>query len=335
MLAAIPSLIQIIFVEMIGAFFVAVGVATFAARRGVIGCAGDSEIAIGALQIVVVPLGVLMVGWTLWRIFWPTLVRHGVYDQMRIFLGNLHLTIPYRAAGTVDIPSTHPAYAPLEASLFCFFVIPLIALGTRGEFVGCSLQYSFALWWTFVPLLFAFPALRLIAWYVLRRRYPTRAEDAYAAEAATSVYLPLAIALPVALFVFGSVLLPPLWAKRLDAASFAGGLPDHAELDGAMVRVAGTLAAEPVTCACAPGRPRACYVADVLLDLGDGGSVVVRGLSDYAAKLLKLAEAGDGATISAYGKLSRRPKPAGSSVPCPADPFASAPGRPRAYLDLW
>jgi hypothetical protein len=336
MLAYVPSLIQLLVVQFIGAFFVSVGVATYAARRGVIGCAADPEIAFGLTQIVVVALGAVMMTWALWRMFWPALVRHGVYSQLRLFMGNLHVTVPYREDGAIAFPSTHPAYAATEVAFYVFCIIPLFALGTRGEFIGCALQYQFVLWWTFVALLAALPLLRLIGWYVLRRRYPTPAENAYADRIARVVILPLAIAVPIALFLFGSVLLPPLWATRLDAERFAGGLAARANLDGTMVRVTGTLTGEPRTCACAPEKPRACYVADAVLDLGEGGIVVLRGLSDHAAKVLKLAETGDGATVSAYGKLTRAPKRAGTSVPCPDDPFAPAPaGRPRAYLELW
>lgn len=335
MLAYVPSLIQVIVVEMIGAFFVSVGVATYATRRGVIGCPGDPETAFGLMQAVVVLLGLAMTLWTLRRIFWPSLVRHGVYSQLRVFMGNLHLTIPYRDAGSIGFPSTHPAYAAAEAAFFVFFIIPLFALGTRGEFVGCTLQYSFALWWTFVALLFCFPLLRIIAWYLLRRRYATREENAHAGRIATVVWWPLAITVPVALYLFGSVLLPPLWAKRLDAASFAGGLAANAALDGAMVRVRGTISEPPQSCACAKGRPRACYVADALLDLGEGGIVVVRGISDYASNVLKLGEGPLPREVSVYGRLTARPKPAGSSIQCALDPFEPLPGRPRAYLDVW
>ena len=334
MLAYVPSLIQILFVEMLGAFFVAVGAASLAARRGVIGCPADPEIALGPLQLTVTVLGPAMVVWTLYRILFPAIVRHGVYGQVRLFLGNLHLTIPYREIGTLGFPSTHPAYAAVEVALFCFFVIPLFALGTRGEFLGCGLLYHFVLWWTCVSILFAFPALRLAAWYLLRRRYPNVGQTADADEIAKVVYVPLAIMVPVALFVFGSVLLPPLWAKRIDGASFEGGLTAHSALDGMTLHVRGVLREEPRTCACAPQRPRACYVADVLLDLGPGGEVIVRGLSDHAANVLKLADGGTGREVTVYGRLTRDPKPSGTSVRCAADPYDRAPGRPRAYLEL-
>jgi hypothetical protein len=250
------------------------------------------------------------------------------------FLGNLHITIPTGKARDIAFPPTHPAYAAVEVALFCYFVIPLIALGTRGEFVGCSLQYSFVLWWTFVALLFALPALRVVAWYVLRRRYPTTQENIYAGKVATVVYWPLAIMVPCALLLFGSVLLPPLWAKRIDAANFVGGLASHAALVGKMVHVRGTLVEPPRVCSCAPGRPRACRVADARLDLGAGGEVVVRGLSDYAANVQMLADGGTGREVKAYGKLTRNPKPASTSVPCAADPFPRVPGKPRTYLEF-
>ena len=67
MLAYVPSLIQLLVVQLIGAFCVSVGVATYAARRGVIGCAGDAEIAFGLTQIVAIALGIIMMAWALWR----------------------------------------------------------------------------------------------------------------------------------------------------------------------------------------------------------------------------------------------------------------------------
>jgi hypothetical protein len=334
MLNYVPSLLQVIVVELIGAFFLSVIVATVAARHGVIGCPADPEIALGPLQISVALLGVVMFGWTLYRILWPRMVTHGVYNQVRLFLGNLRVTIPTSKARDITFPPTHPAYAAVEVAMFCYFVIPLLALGARGEFVGCSLQYSFVLWWTFVPLLLALPVLRVIAWYVLRRRYPTQEENVYVGTVAKVVYWPLSIMVPCAVILFGSVLLPPLWAKRVDAASFAGGLSAHPALEGEMVRLRGTLASAPVTCSCAPGRPRACSVADARLDLGSGGEVIVRGLSDFATNVQMLADQGIGREVTAHGKLTRNPKPARTSVSCPPDPFPHTPGRPRAYLEF-
>ena len=329
MLAFVPSLIQVVFVEMLGAFFVAVGVATAAARHGVIGCAADPQIALGPLQISVSILGLLLVGWTLYRILWPAMLRHGIYGEFRVFLGALHLTVPYRQVGTISFPSTHPAYAAVEVALFVYFIIPLFALGTRGEFVGCSLQYNFVLWWTVVALLFAFPLLRLFAWYVLRRQYPAE-QMADVARIAKVVYVPLAIMAPVALFVFGAVYLPPLFAKRIDRATPVA----LSSLAGESVHIRGTLTEPPRTCACAPDRPRACYVADARLDLGDAGEVIVRGLSDYAASVQMLADRGIAREVSVYGQVMLKPKPSGSSISCPGDPYPRTPGRKRVYLEL-
>ena len=334
MLAYVPSLIQILFVELVGAFFVAVGVATLAARHGVIGCAGDPQIALGATQIAVTLLGVAMVAWSYYRILWPTVVRHGAYAQVRIFLGNLHLTVPYREIGTLGIPSTHPLYAALEVALFCYAAIPLFALGTHGEFLSCGLQYHFVLWWTCAGLLFAFPSVRLVAWYVLRRRYRDPAQTNAANEIAKAAYVPLAIMAPIALFMFGSVWLPPLFAKRIDATGFAGGLAAHAALDGQPLHIRGVLREPPRGCSCAPDRPRACAVADALVDLGAGGEVIVRGLSDYAARVLILADGPLPREVTLYGRLASAPKPSGSSEACVADPYPPSSGRPRAYLEL-
>jgi len=227
------------------------------------------------------------------------------------------------------LPSTHPSYAIAEACFFVYLSIPAIAIGRDPAYVGCTLQWTYAFAWLLVGFALGFPLLRLAGWYLLRRRLPP------AATAGThkGIYIPIAIGLPVALALFGMVYLPPLLAPTLDAESFAGGLARHPEYAGAAVHVAGTVVDGPIACACAASPSTACQSAVALLDLGEGGLVVLRGASDYADEVQPLAV---GKPARLYGELAGAPLPDYTTAAgaCPADPFARDASRPRAWLEV-
>jgi hypothetical protein len=216
-----------------------------------------------------------------------------------------------------------------EASFFVFLLIPAIGVGADTRFVGCTLQFHFAFAWLLAGFAAGFPLLRLAGWYLLCRRLP----PAVVRGTHKGVHLPVGIALPVALVLFGWVYLPPLFAARLDADSFAGGLAAHPERAGQTLHVAGTVVAGPVTCACAASRESACQFAAVLLDLGPAGLVVARGVSDYADTVQQLVA---GRQARLYGDLGSAPRPDYTTAAgaCPSDPFPPDATRPRAWLEV-
>lgn len=329
MLARSRSIMQMLVVELLAAFLLSSVFGGLLARRGIIGCAADPTYPFGWLQVLFLLLGLLALWWSLRGILFPRVLPVGIFSTIAVGIGGLRVTLPTKQVGIDAFPSTHPSYAAAEASFFVFLLIPAIGIGADTRFVGCSLQFHYAFAWLLAGFAVGFPLLRLVGWYLLRRRLP----PAVVRRTHQGIYIPISIALPVALVLFGWVYLPPLFAARLDAGSFAGGLASHPERAGETLHVAGRVVAGPVTCACAASRDSACQFAAVLLDLEQGGLVVARGVSDYADEVQRLAPETE---ARLYGDLSAAPRPdyttaAGS---CPSDPFPQDSSRPRAWLEV-
>lgn len=320
---------QLVFVELLAAFLLSSSVGSLLTANGILGCAPDPEIPFGLRQVVLLLLGLVALWWSLRGIFFPRVLPVGIFSSLAVGIGGVRVTVPTGQVGVDAFPSTHPSYALAEASFFVFLAIPAIAIGRDPAYVGCTLQWNYAFAWLLVAFALGFPLLRLAGWYVLRRRLPA----AVTRDTHKGVYLPVGIALPVALVLFGMVYLPPLFAPTLDAESFAGGLPQHPERAGQSLHVEGTVIEGPVTCACAQSRATACQSAVALLDLGAGGLVVARGVSDYADDVQPLAV---GKPARLYGELAATPFPDYTTAvgACATDPFAPDASRPRAWLDV-
>jgi len=331
MLERTRNVIQIILVEFLAMVMLASVVATLFARRGILGCPPDPGYAFGAFQIVVSLLGLAAFGWSLLGILRPRELPQMAFHRLIVSVGNVNLQIPTKEAGAYVFPTSHPSYALVELSFLGLFFLPAYILGLRPAYIGCELQWFYAQAWTFVAIGLFFPALRLVAWYVLRLRPVTSAvRDAHKAT-----YIPLAVIVPVILFILGGVMGPQLIARTVDGARLAGGLAAHPEFEGRSLKVRGTLAGEPVLCGCQKDRVTVCRVATARLDLGEGGDVVVRGISEYGNDLRELAKRGVGRPVMIFGRLTTSPPPPYRTAheTCRADPFPTT-GRPRAYLEM-
>jgi hypothetical protein len=155
-------------------------------------------------------------------------------------------------------------------------------------------------------------------------------------DAHKATYIPLAIIVPVIVFILGGVMGPQLIARTVDGARLAGGLAAHPDYDGRSLKVRGVLAVEPVLCGCQRDRATVCRVATSRLDLGQGGDVIVRGISEYGNDLRDLARRGIGREVTIYGLLTAQaPLPYKTAYEtCPVDPFPRNASRPRAYLEM-
>ena len=332
MLERTRNVIQIIFVEYLAIMLLASVVATLMARRGILGCPPDLGYALGLFQIVVGILGLVAFGWSVIGILRPRELPQMAFHRLIVSVGNVNLQIPTKEAGAYLFPTSHPSYALVELTFLGMLFLPAYIFGLRPSYVGCELQWFYAQAWTFVALGLFFPGLRLLAWYGLRLRPPTSAvRDAHIAT-----YIPLAIVLPVILFIVGGVMGPQLIARTVDGARFAGGLAAHPDYEGRSLKMRGVLAAEPVLCGCQRDRATVCRVATSRLDLGPGGDVIVRGISEYGNDLRDLARRGIGREVSIYGLLTAQaPVPYKTAYEtCSADPFPRTAGRPRAYLEM-
>lgn len=329
MLARTRSIMQLVFVELVAAFLLSSSMGSLLAHNGILGCAPDPEIPFGLQQSVFLLLGLLALWWSLRGILFPRVLPVGIFSSLAVGIGGVRVTVPTRQVGVDAFPSTHPSYALAEAAFFVFLLIPAIAIGRDPVYVGCTQQWNYAFAWLLAAFAVGLPLLRLASWYLLRRRLPRAVTEG----THKGTYIPLGIALPVALVLFGMVYLPPLFAPTLDAESFAGGLAAHPEYAGRSLHVAGVVVDGPVTCACAESRATACQSAVALLDLGAGGVVVLRGVSDYADEVQPL-EVGRPARL--YGELAAAPFAdyATAAGACATDPFAVDAARPRAWLDV-
>ena len=332
MLDRTRSVIQIIFVEYLAMVLLASVTATLFARRGILGCPPDVAYEFGWFQIVVGLLGLLAFGWSLIGILRPREMPVMAFHNLVGSIGNIRVTVPYAEAGTYVFPTSHPSYALVELTFLGMMFLPAYIFGLRPSYIGCELQWFYAQAWTFVTLGLFFPALRVFAWYVLRLRPPTN----FVRDAHNATYIPLAIVLPVIAFVLGGVFGPQLIARTVDGGRMVGGLTAHPEFDGRNLKVRGTLATEPVLCGCQAHRPTVCRVATVRLDLGHGGDVIARGISEYGDDLRVLARRGINREVSLFGKLTAaRPEPYKTAYEaCSSDPFPVEKGRPRAYLEV-
>lgn len=329
MLARTRSIMQLVFIELLAAFLLSSSLGSLIVQRGILGCAPDPEIPFGLWQVVFLLLGLAALWWSLRGILFPRVLPIGIFSSVMVGIGGVRVTLPTRQVGIDAFPSTHPSYALAEAAFFVFLAIPAIAVGRDPAYVGCTLQWNYAFAWLLVAFALGFPLLRLAGWYLLRRRLPRSVTEG----THKGTYIPLAIALPVALVLFGMVYLPPLFAPTLDGESFAGGLAAHPAYAGQSVHVEGTVVEGPVTCACAANRATACQSAVALLDLGEGGLIVARGVSDYADEVQPLSS---GKAARLYGELAAAPFPDYTTAAgaCATDPFPADGNRPRAWLDV-
>lgn len=273
-------------------------------------------------------LGLLAAGWLLHRIFFPVEIEETYTPPLKA--GPVIVPNPTIAPVRFSFCSTHPAYVLIDA----LTVAGALALwATAPASMGCSFVSEWASARAAVGLALLFPVVRLLSWYVLGRQ---------ASPAAT-----LGVFRPVLVF-YGILAAPLLLAAHLflgarharaaapvvDDKSFAGGLAAHPELAGPIVHVKGTRGrARAERCECRGPRGNDCGYAEVLLDLGAGGEVVVQA---RASEVLFLLDKSDGKPAGqpddAFGRLSALPDP--KKKLCGRAAYGPPPAAGRALLEI-
>jgi hypothetical protein len=334
----IPSLVQLLLIELIAILCLAATAARLIAGRGALGCAPSGVrfdlVAFGSLMV-----GLAAGGYVLQRIFWPRDLDQAVRTVLNV--GPVAVMNPLLGETRYRFSSTHPAYALFELST----ALPLYVIYRMGQlppaYAGCGAVFPYYFGRIALALALLFPVVRLVSWYVLRRQVPVRSH----ADSLGPVLVFLAFALPAYLAVAALVYVPLWRAPRVDEKSLAGGLPAHPELSGRTVKLLAPLKRPgAIRCVCSDRDPLACRVAAVLLDLGPGGEVVAHGTSSNADSLRALAdglEGRGGSAIELYGIL--KPLPAISAnkqvaasqrLDCGWQEFGPPPPAGRAYLEV-
>lgn len=313
----IPSLIQILIGEFVAVFFGAGYFANFWVYQK-----GESKTLLpggtGLLDICFILIVVALFAWQTLRILWPKVIKTRWRARTYIPLDPVTINIPNPTIPAIEYPfvSTHPSYLLLDLVVvgICFFIFTLTPQGPGWTFEQSRADALLVLG-AYVPL------LRLISWFILKRR-PALVDTSQAWK-------------PVALFV-GLFLLPifllclVLWyrleiaeKKRManlpvvSAQTFAGGWQAHLDLidsghfenkDGLKkvtreVRVKGIQKNSPQTCTQGPHR-----FATVLIDLGEGGEALVFRSNEEADKLVKLTQNQEGKPIELTGRLRNLPR---------------------------
>lgn len=276
--------------------------------RGVHGCPPMPR-QTGAMLYIALPLGLYLYGWSLHRIFAPRLATEA--HRPTLTVGPVIAQNPMLRAQAFTFCTTHPSYLLLDlVTLLGAWVLVAVA----PDLVGCGKVWEWARGRAALAVALSIPALRLLGWYVLRRRPPEGAEQ--------GAWRPVAIFLGIlgAPLVLGSGPLWKMWSGKRKApvvseAAFKGGLAAHEELLGQVVRVRGRCVGEqPVRCRCGGPQGNDCAQTEVLLDLGGAGQVLVQALSD-PEDLAGEARGCSGRELETFGRLHRVPE----SAPARAD----------------
>ncbi len=342
MLRYIPGIIQIVFVEFLVIILLASVSSRWVAAHGALGC-GPSGIAFDWKSIIYILLAGVGAFWILYRIFVPKLVVQRFRTMMKIGpIAGFTVSIPNPAipATSYLFCSTHPAYALVELGV----LLPLLLVYRMGyllpTYTGCGGVFYYFFGRAILGLYLGFPLVRLFSWYVLKRKLNTP-ETKIAFQSSLfilAVAIPIYLSIPLMVYV-------PLWrAPHLNEQSFAGGLSKHPEFIGKTVRVSGRMKSPKVAlCHCSQNDPTSCRFASILLDMGQGGDVVIRGVSNNADSLRALADSKDalsGKTISFYGVIQPLPTKEEIAIKryeflsCGWEEFGTPPRTGRAYLDV-
>lgn len=212
----------------------------------------------------------------------------------------------------VSLPffSTHPAYVALDF----LFLIPAIALvqGGRAETM-CLLNREWMMGWSVLLLASFYPIFRAFCWFILNRKI----------EAMTikTPWMPIAwwylFALPLTIFFTYNYMdkqfLPKLRVPVVNEKTFEGGLDEHPEFLGKIVRVQGVLAREVAKCGLfgKDSDVTPYPYGTVLLDMGKrNGQIMVQAKKPNLVENMDIeAQNKKGRIFEAFGRLSKLPDP--------------------------
>ncbi len=212
----------------------------------------------------------------------------------------------------INLPffSTHPVYIFIDA----LFFVPAIALFQSGRAESmCEFKSEWAMGWALLTLAFFYPVFRVFSWYVLNRRIQ--------AMTLKPPILPILwgylIALPLIIFFtytyMDTHVLPRLRVPVVNELTFTGGIDEHPEFLGRVVRVQGVLTRGIAKCGLFGKDPEETPFpfGTVLVDLGKkNGQIIVQADKAHLVKNLELEALNKkGKIFEAFGRLIKLPNP--------------------------
>lgn len=322
----VVGLVKIGLAEFLAVSMLATTFGALAVARGARGCPPQGKHLDGSFYLGIV-IGLLALAWLLFRMIRPVEVEDTYTPSLK--LGPVAVPNPTIAPMRYKFCSTHPSYVLID--LLLVFGAWMVLDGTPAT-TGCTLLYQWGISRAALPVALLFPLVRLACWYLLGLRLSEQAQ----VGAWKPVLLVFAVLLaPLALW--GHLALKERRVRAatplVDATTLAGGLKAHAELIGPIVRVKGArLLDSAARCECRGASKDDCGRAEMLLDLGAGGEVVVQARASEVMFLLEKSEGKKGQPDEAFGRLSPLPNP--TKKHCGAKLFGPPPPAGRALLEI-
>lgn len=295
----LTNVITIVGLQGLGLFFVSYSVGLLVMAVGVRGCPPRPDYLDWYLWLVMmIGLGFLLV--SLFYIAFPSVWMQTINQYLAL------------APTDINLPffSTHPSYIFLDA----LFFIPAIALFQSGRLESmCRLNASWGMGWAILLITFFFPIFRAFCWYVLGRKIE--------AIRIKRTWMPIIwwyiFALPIITFFTYTYLdkkvYPRLRLPVVNEKTFKGGIEQHPEFHGELVRVQGILSREIAKCGLfGKDETKNPYpYGTVLLDMGKrNGQIMIQAKKPREVKMLEIeAKNRNGQIFEAFGRLSKLPDP--------------------------
>ncbi len=294
------NVIRIAGFEGLSLYFLSSAFGMLVMSIGVHGCIPNPEYN-GAYLWIVTTMGIGFFIVSVYYIFHPCVWLQSINKHIALAPTDIH--IPFF--------STHPLYVFIDA----LFFIPAIALFQSGRAeTMCQLKSEWGMGWALLVLAFFFPIFRVFSWYILNRKI----------EAMTlkkSPWMPVAwwyiLALPLTILITYTYLdrqvFPRLRVPVVNEKTFEGGLDQHPEFLGTIVRVQGTLEREIAKCGLFGKDPEKIPYpyATILLGMGKkNGQIMVHVNRSSEVEILEAEAANKKDQIfEAFGILSKLPNP--------------------------
>jgi len=261
---AAASLIKILLAEWIAAITLAQVWGVFAQGMGRGPCPGDWS-ALGFYTLLGFVIGAGALAWWLWRTLWPATL--GEEFRGNVKLGPLAIQHGRFGTSQYRFLSTHPAYLVVDAVTLAaaWFLKSFSDLDLASD--GCVYVMDLARGEAIFVLALLFPVVRLLGWYVLRRRVD--------APPGAGLYPALWFAI---LFGIPALFVLWLWYQTFVAPQAAAPLLDRvpATMPAEVVRVVGHLRpGSLVSCPCPAGYDAACRRIGVAVELADNAVALV------------------------------------------------------------